>query len=834
MDDPWGSSPWASSDTTLKHNPPSPLPANSFLSPPPRALVGGSSPGFSSQSLWADDNGLADWTRADQSENTRNSSDWGAWAESGLQAPQYSSGRVSPIAWPSSTAASPGLKPILRSRASSVFRHHALDPWAAESSLTDRRNTLSTPSPSSSPNPQASAATEVRSDYFGKASSIVEGGDLSDEAAKSADVDTFSNKDVGTRVEREPDDHDASLGLPSAPGSSDADADIGPGLGIHDAQSRHSSISSIESHNVPERQDSPITSIDEEPKLGSQPRPQPTSRKASGKVHELVGLYDGLMKAVVEDPPVSERRESSREKSRERQLDEGTREIDDQADFGDFEDAEANGDDHNMVDAGSPPKSSGRSATPKTKMKGAFLPNTEVESRGVRAPIPKAPSVPVQQLIDKFGPVKYEIDLTSIDELFPDLDDCLGKEEAVEGGQVPDKPITDSFMSISERKTWYRISRYGSMRKHDSGDDENYHRVAWPTSQLHSDTIKIVRRWMEEDSFTGRSTLGGSKQMVGFNWDSSAAPVELDKIFARKQPVAHSRTASIPTQKKDPVHAIASEENRASRHSIGASISPPPIVTEAKVAPIATFDWNTNAVKSPITSDVPAANDQSTNGSKSTAPSIPAPPKALKPITIVAQADLEDDDDWGEMVSSPPVDAHHVIPKAPEVSSSAVPVRNNDSVPKLSVAIPQNNGQAPKQMSGVLASSEDQSSGTDPWPLADFSIFEKSARTPKSTKQEPWPLADFSIFESPISRSKPDWVNALKPKAVLRPKSRGDDKPQEVGTKLAHGSTSPVPVTPIKAILGPVEKPREDQDQDQDETVRSIIENLPDLSYMLR
>ncbi|KAI0599194.1 hypothetical protein F4775DRAFT_130378 [Biscogniauxia sp. FL1348] len=872
MDDPWGSSPWVSSDTTLKHslnhsynhNPPSPSPANAFLSPPPRALVGGGgggSPGLSSQSLWADDAGFGEWSRGDLADNTRNSSDWGAWGDSGLhsglQAPQPSSGRVSPSAWPSSAATSPGLKPVLRSRASSVFRHPSPDPWAAELSLNDRRNTLSTPSPAASPNLQAGASAETKTDYFGNVSPTTKG-DLSDDTARPADdniINSTSPKDDerNNRVELEPDDHDASLGLPSAPGSPvDAGADTRPGLEIHDTRSRHSSISSVESQTVPERQDSPITSIDEEPKLRSPSLPRTISRRPSGKVHDLVGMYDGLTKAVIEDPAAAERPKSSREQDQEsNQDDETPKETDDQADFGDFEDAEANDDEHNAADAGSPPTSSSRSDTSKAKFKDTLMPNTGEESTGVRAPIPKSPSIPVQQLIEKFGPVKFEVDMSLIDKLFPDLDDHLSKEETSGGGQVPDRVITDSFASISERKSWYRISRYGSMRKHDSGDDDNYHRVTWPTSQLHGDTIKIVRRWMEEDSFTGRSTLGGSNRASGFNWDSAAAPVELDKIFAaRKQPIAHARTASIPTKKKDPVHTITAAEAQPSRHSIGASIRPPPAITEVKAAPIASFGWSSDAVKSPIASPPPpAVNYQPSHGSKpSSSHSIPAPPKTLKPIETVPPSEVEDDDDdWGEMVSSPPPGAQLVIPEVLEAPSPAAPVRNNDAMPKLSVAIPQSNGRPPQLASGLPMSAEVQTARTDPWPLADFSIFEKSARTPKSTtRQESWPLADFSIFESPKTRSKPEWVGSLTPKAMFASRSRasGEDKPSprqsEEAKPPARDSTtspmpaSPMPNTPMKAVLGPVEKTREVEQHDQDQIVRSIIDNLPDLSYMLR
>src|SRR6478609_5242817 len=86
-------------------------------------------------------------------------------------------------------------------------------------------------------------------------------------------------------------------------------------------------------------------------------------------------------------------------------------------------------------------------------------------------------------------------------------------------GETPrfrsDVIIDDSFTSISERKAWYLMSRPGSMRKHNLGDDENYVRVGWGNSQVREQAIRIVRRWMEEDSITGRVVLGRRGGAVG-------------------------------------------------------------------------------------------------------------------------------------------------------------------------------------------------------------------------------------------------------------------------------------------------------------------------------
>uniref|UniRef100_A0A0D2XV47 Uncharacterized protein n=1 Tax=Fusarium oxysporum (strain Fo5176) TaxID=660025 RepID=A0A0D2XV47_FUSOF len=142
---------------------------------------------------------------------------------------------------------------------------------------------------------------------------------------------------------------------------------------------------------------------------------------------------------------------------------------------------------------------------------------------------PKPPSEP------------FAIDMTKLDDIFPSIETSFPSPEP-----IPDVIIDDSFTSISERKAWYLMSRPGSMRKHNLGDDENYVRVGWGNSQVREQAIRIVRRWMEEDSITGRVVLGRRGGAAGakiFNWDSSAPSTEISisELLARKN---HSRQAS--------------------------------------------------------------------------------------------------------------------------------------------------------------------------------------------------------------------------------------------------------------------------------------------------
>ncbi|PQE07071.1 hypothetical protein CJF30_00009468 [Rutstroemia sp. NJR-2017a BBW] len=132
------------------------------------------------------------------------------------------------------------------------------------------------------------------------------------------------------------------------------------------------------------------------------------------------------------------------------------------------------------------------------------------------------------------GPVDFAIDLTAVDKIF-EKDNLPAIDSSAEKVFIPDTIIADTFATTGERKTWYRISRYGPMRKHNAGDDENYVRITWAQSTVKEGTQKIVARWMEEDRNNGHVVLGGtSKGGSVFGWnDPNAAPVPLAAIEYR-------------------------------------------------------------------------------------------------------------------------------------------------------------------------------------------------------------------------------------------------------------------------------------------------------------
>jgi hypothetical protein len=249
----------------------------------------------------------------------------------------------------------------------------------------------------------------------------------------------------------------------------------------------------------------------------------------------------------------------------------------------------------------------------------------------------------------KSSSIPYPVDLTNLDALFRETP-C--NSIATTSEHIPDTIVNDSFTNISERKTWYRISRFGSTLKHDSGNDDSYRRVTWANSRVRERTLKIVRGWMEQDSIAGRVVLGRKPGPLGasmFGWDSSEPQMEIGELLRNK--ANHIRNRSLPA-------------------------------TETPVTPItASFGWNTTATvpstpSAVVQSPTFAAHMGSlaaTVAKKPESPDFPSSPWEEEPKSSdEAQGlgleqparevappieDVEDDDDWGEMVSSPTVDA---------------------------------------------------------------------------------------------------------------------------------------------------------------------------------
>ncbi|KAK8030010.1 hypothetical protein PG993_011301 [Apiospora rasikravindrae] len=466
MDDPWGS-PWASADAAPPNN-------NVLLSPPPKAFFGGTSLTHSPSpgpSPWADDETFSGWA-AKSEHDLLDVSPWAtASRDSPLRTPHLRS-KTSSIFEKESTGSwpgSPALNPPPRSRASSVFRSPpSPDPWAADSPWLDATPKLPPPS-----------------------------------------ADTTGNNHL------KPEDAPLSRPGPSPiiqPTTKLPEEDEAGGHAeLHDSPSRPSSTSSADDNGrAPERQDSPITSIDEEANLRPQ---QPSARKVTGKIALLVDKFDGLARAASEEPVEFQRPTSSRDKSKERSRETSQATAGDELKR-DSAVASVTSDDAREASVDNEELNGSTAVSTSPDDKGDSF---EESSTAAHSDTPRSASLPVQELIEKFGPISFNVDLDGLQTIFSSIPD-----DADPDSELSDRIITDSFTNLEQRRIWYRISRYGSMRKHNSGDDENYPRIQWASSEVHEETIKVVRRWKEEDSISGRPTFGLGKRTSGFNWDSGA------------------------------------------------------------------------------------------------------------------------------------------------------------------------------------------------------------------------------------------------------------------------------------------------------------------------
>jgi len=807
MDDPWGS-PWATAAPAQR----TPSPTKSDLEPPPRAFLSTtSSPrlpavSVSVESPWADDNdGFGDWAAADTTTTSvQSASGWGGgWGGADTPGSAHGNrhltptpkdegfgfGQASPIAWPGSIAS-----PSSKNGQPSTFRQPSPDPWASEfDDFKEARDVQSTPrlvldQPSTPSSPQEMEASS------------------SEEQPRSI----WDNEDAGAAVDAASGGAAVAHGVVNGPSSSIMEPDA-PKDNIssdHVAQSRpstssgprssHSRSSSTSRHDSDfdgDRQDSPITSVDEDAKS----RIAPPARKVSGKIQVLVEKYDGLAKATVDEPrPV--RRESS--VTPQTRATPGTETPSEEAtDFGDFEQAEEAPSTPPPQDwkPSSPRHSLERSPTPRMRS-----PETPTRQRPASAVFASPPSA--ESPVVKMKPPKFDIDLKQVDRLFDDLQlDPPASRHEIESA-LPDNIITDSFTQISERKAWYRISRQGSSRMHNSGDSENYRRIAWPTTTVHDETLKIVRRWMEQDSITGRTTLGGGANRTNmFNWDSAAEPVALEQIFAKR------RRQPRPTSLQQPVKLpplIPPAPTPPPGSTTNSSVTAPKLRPMSLAGPAAaSFGWSSSPVEQgpveklqTIQPTKPVQNqDQPLALAPSQITTSPNPP--------LSQAE-DDDDEWGEMVSSPPVDAK----------------------PMTLPAFDGTDTKRPNNSAGAT---------THPPAIPAFPAGRPSADAAHSSIEDLWELPQ------PDKPSKPPPTETKR--VAADPLSYFDQAVMPTVTAAAsHGSANFTPTTPL-AISSPLPIPVEipvgkaaplrsstDDQTDVDSSVRRIIDNLPDLSYMLR
>jgi len=465
-------------------------------------------------------------------------------------------------------------------------------------------------------------------------------------------------------------------------------------------------------------------------------------RQVSSKVHDLVEHFDGLAKVEASEEVTIDTRiqkdndgptdylnsQDSHSINESVEADEAD-EADD--DFGDFEEGTSElGDEE-------PPTTP---ILPKARPQNPSAPTTpDVRSLSVGSP----DYTPRKEVVKKeFGRIEFPVENSYLAELFPGINN-----EHSEKIFIPDVVPHNSFTSVEQRKTWYRLSRFGTMKRHDMGDDENYVRTTWAQSQARAGTLKIVARWLEEDRISGRVVLGGgSKGSSLFGWnDDSAGTVPLASAFAKpaqkmpRVPAAPVVEPEIPREwPKGLVRTHSSSKPRSSsksrrRSSTKSSIGSMDIKREDSM-PVANFGWSSEGQDvRPQSTILPPGNPASIPQKKSgtrqqnsvlrdisipentserrqvpsvkgisvlspimqTPTTVEVPPVVVRPAL---NSILADDDDWGEMISTPPTTTASKFPAVKVLNpvatspSSFVPLPREeikkatiDSMPRHSV-----------------------------------------------------------------------------------------------------------------------------------------------------
>lgn len=728
MEDPWGASPWTTPAPDNDRGP----------EPPPRAFLTSTTtdslPGLEFTSPWGGDDD-SNWTSGslnawgNVTDNPRSRSRENSLHSLAGSRPRSRDNSVSGRAWP---ITSPGVaaKTLSRSSSNSALRLPGthLDPWASDTSLE------------LPPSPPKAAVSPGFGAKFSLQDTIPEA---------SPDPDEFKELEVTSQWGRDK-EHVEIKDTTETDQVQDSETSH---QNAEKTRSRASTTCSEDSRQETRPQDSPITSIDED----SRPKPMPHSpmqRKVSAKVSDLAKMFDSAGKS---SPATSIPRPIPSTRKNFKEL---------------VEVARVSSTITTTTVATSIPRPlPATRASFQTLVEAANI-STQPELPATSVPRPPPPTrTNFQELIDKFGSVQYQQELTdkygdvqftadlkAVDELFEKLglkDSTFGDPEDAD---VSDRIVNDTFSSISERRVWYRVSRQGTKRLHDAGGDDYYRRVTWPTSEVRNDTFKIVRRWMEEDAFAGgrpslRGYSGGANKAKGaaFGWDSSVPdePVNLDEVFKKK------RQSAPPASKVEPAPAPALA-------SFGWSSKPS--------TPSNGFSWSTSMMDAakPLSNGAPRPVSMFAT-SKPLDP--PAPAK-------------EDDDDWGEMITSPGANGNGMDP-AFSMSFDARDKANADVKPPVK--------SAPKTASASDVSQPSDSTASDQW---DLSFFGASGPAPANT------AGGLQAVPTDIKDSTPRSHSPLP----------ADSKPRK-----------------MVAFEG-----MEDTNDAYEDEVRRVVRNLPDLSYMLR
>lgn len=512
----------------------------------------------------------------------------------------------------------------------------------------------------------------------------------------------------------------------------------------------------------------------------------------------------------------------------------------------------------------------------------------------------------------------------------------------------------DPVSSTSARKAWYRLTRKQTLREFNHGmDDDNYVRVTWTNSNIRTEVKNIVGRWAREDRLSGT----GPGARASFYWDSPA-PVEPPTGMHARQRSSIPASAIVWTKESLPplpTNVPASfnwssasattdpwQQPSPGLRSTSSPIAPPmaPAVTNARRQEVraASLDLTSHkpgpsrhARNLTVAHETPAvANLISPPITNANAPSFD--PWAglvildVQPTTTdnPSTAHVDDEDEWGEMVSSPTVSTptltepisqadtrNNTISTTPTTPQSIRSVAVRDQSPDMSATtivrlkstisptsayfkaknfVPLGVEQGPIGP-GILKSAkhsisvtrknavEQQPPKVDPEPvpsvaqeesvskldasdefsewqisIPDEKVEPASTRPPDPVVQEvvrprtppqpaaaplesnvdAWADADFSFFESSLPAVPPPQPKAdpNDPFSVFEGRQRSVSVASSAKT-FTRSPPRKVPTPPIQPLTGATSSAQRRKNEEE-ATIRDILNGLPDLSYMLR
>ncbi|KJZ74467.1 hypothetical protein HIM_06063 [Hirsutella minnesotensis 3608] len=418
------------------------------------------------------------------------------------------------------------------------------------------------------------------------------------------------------------------------------------------------------------------------------------------------------------------------------------------------------------------------------------------------------------EMKDKPPQSLFSVDLSLLDELFPSDQSIPSQQDEEPSSHSISREL---FNTVSERRAWYRISRFSSMRRYDQGDEDDYVRVSWGVSRVRERTLGIVRQWMEQDSLGGRVVLGrrvGTGGASMFNWDSAAAPVEIGELFKKKSGAA---SASVPGQVLRPGSAALPPVGSLAGWGDDPSVSPP-------VGPMsapASGQFDVKSIKSPR--EFPGTDkNASFEWQFPPPPVVPVLEKAPAVEVVQHQEEAEEaqaeepsvhddeEDDWGEMVG--PVDA-----EAPSGITSAF-------------SVPEDTGMSHAQYGqDMLSPDRFISRKSSSIGNTEDSIEDRALISPGGESLGEWTVStDLVPFATLASSPRP---SDSRPTITVKAVASKDDPFVDDATWCRWDSGADAGDFFNMRQANAKEKKTTDG---EDAIVAKILKSLPDLSYMLR